>query len=149
MPISRCYIPHMIQPLFSSCPPQHAHFGCVQLPILLSNCPTIYCVHHGRFCSFIFTLNGTYLSSCNSQLIRSSSNDITIIGTPISAGNIPMMSKEKMGKPMACHVFLFFRLTEDYAIRHPEGREASCVLQRMLRAATNVACCNEYYNLIS
>ena len=34
----------------SSCPLQHAHFSCVQFPLLLlSNCPIFCTIHHGRF----------------------------------------------------------------------------------------------------
>ena len=45
----------------SSCPPQHAHFSCVQFPLLLlSNCSTLCTIHYGRFYSrlvhFVFQL---------------------------------------------------------------------------------------------
>ena len=35
----------------SSCPPKHAHFRCVEFPILLSNSPHSAVVRHGRFYS--------------------------------------------------------------------------------------------------
>ena len=46
------YISHMIQSCLSSCPPQHAHFSCEQLSLLLpSDSPTSSSVHHSRFYS--------------------------------------------------------------------------------------------------
>ena len=43
------YISHMVYSRLSSCPPQHAHFSCVQFHILLlSNC-TLFCtIYHGH-----------------------------------------------------------------------------------------------------
>ena len=59
--VSRCL--HFSHDLVSSflLPPQHAHFSCVQFPLLLlSNCPTFCTIHHGRFYSrlvhFVFQL---------------------------------------------------------------------------------------------
>ena len=43
---------HMIYSRLSSFVPKHAHFSCVQFPLLLpSNCPTSFTIHHGRFYS--------------------------------------------------------------------------------------------------
>ena len=44
------YISHMVYSRLSFCPPQQAHFSCVQFPLLLlSNFPTFCTIHHGRF----------------------------------------------------------------------------------------------------
>ena len=55
------YISHMVLSRLYSCPTQHAHFSCVQFPLLLlSNCPTFCTIHHGQFHSrlvhFVFQL---------------------------------------------------------------------------------------------
>ena len=51
----------------SSCPPKHAHFRCVEFPILLSNSPHSAAVRHDRFYFiFLYTLSinfvGIFLS---------------------------------------------------------------------------------------
>ena len=57
------YISHMVLSRLSSCPPQHAHFSCVQFPLLLlSNCPTFCTTHHGRFYSrVLYTLSFNFV----------------------------------------------------------------------------------------
>ena len=60
--LSRClHFSHELQFRLSSFPPQHAHFICVQFPLLLlSNCPTFCTIHHGWLYSllvnFVFQL---------------------------------------------------------------------------------------------
>ena len=46
----------------SSCPPKHAHFRCVEFPILLSNSPHSAVVRHDRFYSCIVHFVGIFLS---------------------------------------------------------------------------------------
>ena len=48
------YISHMVYSSFFSCPPQHGHFSCVQIPLLrFPNCPAFCSVRQYRFYSLL------------------------------------------------------------------------------------------------
>ena len=61
------YIAHMIESRLSSCPPQHAHFSCVQFPLLLSKLPTFCSIHHGRVKARLVHFLFSPLLACSSR----------------------------------------------------------------------------------